>query len=501
MATDIVCRVCGGPTPVCLEQERTGKVWYCRVCTVACEPTAFTCNCCGAARPKETYPVTHGLVGNIQKPGMGSIPSVAELLAREAEQESKGTDTGYGPIFVPAMGPVDRPAVLRAMLNHRIDLYHTLIMFVNPEDGKLFTKPRTVSARPATLAAIEKEAALRYPDTAFESLTQEQRKEVVAVAVTKQLYGRLYETTKRLSEAAKVVSTAQPKSKPVDTEIVFSGASSAGHRGQSKSSKPTQVESKTPAKDEPKPLDPKLCCVCYSAWDKDTIKVKMKNCGHENACIDCFMTYLGKKIKESDVLPYLGCLVPGCGMCLAADDLLVDLKQLTPDLLLDLARVHLSKMLSREWDWAWCTGTWSGVKCGGGLLLKPDEPHRMETCAACGTRVRFKRPEQELDEMTKKMLDEGLLRPCPKCRTYTVKEKGICNVIQCAGCNIWWNWRTRQTGNSSTELKNKARMDGTLWEPGELEYQMQLQRKDPEAFKALLERNGMVYDPNYRRGT
>lgn len=41
-------------------------------------------------------------------------------------------------------------------------------------------------------------------------------------------------------------------------------------------------------------------------------------------------------------------------------------------------------------------------------------------------------------------------------------------MIQCAKCAIWWNWRSKETGNSSTELKNKARATGTLWEAGEL---------------------------------
>ena len=44
-------------------------------------------------------------------------------------------------------------------------------------------------------------------------------------------------------------------------------------------------------------------------------------------------------------------------------------------------------------------------------------------------------------------------------------------------------------------------MAGTLWEPGELAYQQGLQRSDPGAFKALLERNGVEYNPNYVRGT
>jgi hypothetical protein len=35
---------------------------------------------------------------------------------------------------------------------------------------------------------------------------------------------------------------------------------------------------------------------------------------------------------------------------------------------------------------------------------------------------------------------------------------------------------------------------------GELHYQQDLQRRDPKAFQALLERNGIKYDPNYIRG-
>jgi hypothetical protein len=78
---------------------------------------------------------------------------------------------------------------------------------------------------------------------------------------------------------------------------------------------------------------------------------------------------------------------------------------------------------------------------------------------------------------------------------------GICNVINCEQCGVWWNWRSGETGRSSKELKDKARARGTLWEPGELSFQQNLQQSDPAAFKSLLERNGMAFDPNYRRGS
>ncbi len=114
------------------------------------------------------------------------------------------------------------------------------------------------------------------------------------------------------------------------------------------------------------------------------------------------------------------------------------------------------------------------------------------------------------------MIQSGQLRECPSCRHLTMKEKGLCNVIECAKCGIWWNWKTKEQGHNGKDLKQRARMNGSLWEPGkflqnfilslivlfsgELQYQQQLERNNPKEFKALLERNGVKYDPNYVRG-
>mmetsp|Transcript_48912 Transcript_48912/g.60130 ORF Transcript_48912/g.60130 Transcript_48912/m.60130 type:complete len:101 (-) Transcript_48912:56-358(-) len=99
------------------------------------------------------------------------------------------------------------------------------------------------------------------------------------------------------------------------------------------------------------------------------------------------------------------------------------------------------------------------------------------------------------------MEQSGEVKRCPVCKHPHMKDYGLCNVLKCGNCMIWWNWRTYEYDKSQKALKNKARANKTLWEPGQLEYQMKLQRENPQAFKELLERNGIKYDPNYKRGT
>ena len=67
-----------------------------------------------------------------------------------------------------------------------------------------------------------------------------------------------------------------------------------------------------------------------------------------------------------------------------------------------------------------------------------------------------------------------------------------CNSIQCAGCEVWFNWATLRTSSSKAGTLSV----GPAWQPGEREYQMSLPEKEK---KELLERNGIEYDPNYVR--
>jgi len=133
------------------------------------------------------------------------------------------------------------------------------------------------------------------------------------------------------------------------------------------------------------------------------------------------------------------------------------------------------------------------------MYLKNNEKLTCDVCHTVSTASDIFDVLQE-DKVYKELIDNGTLRPCPKCSKVAAKDFGICNVIQCMHCGIWWNWATRDTGTNKDELKNKARRAGQLWLPGELEYQLQLQSEEPEKFKKLLESNGIKYDPNYVRG-
>jgi len=144
-------------------------------------------------------------------------------------------------------------------------------------------------------------------------------------------------------------------------------------------------------------------------------------------------------------------------------------------------------------------------KCHFGFLVDvTSREKKIRRCEYChlAQEVRYFDPEElQLDDETRKLVEDGVLRPCPSCKAYNMKDYGICNVIQCHTCQIWWNWTTRQMGKSQNELKNKARMDGSLWGAGELAYQQKLQRENLPEFVALLKRNGIDYDPNYIRGS
>jgi len=239
------------------------------------------------------------------------------------------------------------------------------------------------------------------------------------------------------------------------------------------------------------------CQVCNTEIDNEKCRmVTMKQyCNHAMICEDCFQIYLKTKIKDEDVIPWLPCPAPNC------------LQPIHPHLLMKLDNKDLlnfsgsfiRKHLARNPNWIPCR---NDKNCRYGfVVLKNDEQECTKKCERCSYSQVVSRNPIKSDQGFQEMLKIGALRLCPKCEFPTMKDKGLCNVMQCGQCGIWWNWKTREFGTNSRDLKNKARARGTLWEHGELQYQQILQRENPDEFKKLLERNGIEYDESYIRGT
>eukprot|EP00479_Gromia_sphaerica_P009064 TRINITY_DN36_c0_g1_i3.p1 TRINITY_DN36_c0_g1~~TRINITY_DN36_c0_g1_i3.p1 ORF type:complete len:196 (-),score=28.37 TRINITY_DN36_c0_g1_i3:95-682(-) len=164
--------------------------------------------------------------------------------------------------------------------------------------------------------------------------------------------------------------------------------------------------------------------------------------------------------------------------------------------------LFLQKQLSRSPQFVRCSREMDdGKPCNFGFFCdKPTTVRR--TCKCCGLvqDIKPQSPEDFLDDGFKALLRSGHLRLCPSCSHPAMKDYGMCNVMECGKCGIFWNWRTGDTGSTYNKVKENGRRNGSLWEGGELQYQLNLQTKDPLAFKALLERNGIKYNPNFVRG-
>ena len=252
------------------------------------------------------------------------------------------------------------------------------------------------------------------------------------------------------------------------------------------------------------------CQVCFAAP-----AVAVNGCGHRICCAFCLARHLETKLGDSDVANWVCCPAEGCCTPLGTQQLLSCVKEyggplpsVTVETLLTLPLIFLHKQLVRLPEWVACCSKDSTrksalvVTCQGGILVTNENEGHDVPCPIClKTRIKAVRATEQPDDQVQKMIAEGIVRHCPTCSLPTMKEYGICNVINCERCSVWWNWKTKETGRSSRELKQKARERGTLWEPGELQFQQTLQQSDPEQFQSLLERNGMKYDPNYQRGS
>jgi len=248
-----------------------------------------------------------------------------------------------------------------------------------------------------------------------------------------------------------------------------------------------------------------VCKVCFCDTQNDDrleLVAMDKYCSHCMVCRDCFVQYLKITISENEnIMPWILCPAPDCKAPIHQKLLL---EHVSIDNLYAFGMSFLYKHLQRTSYFIQCPDN-NDMQCSFGWIVihKNDKNEETLKCEGCGSTHILKKEEVEnkVDDGFDALISRGVLRECPKCRYPAMKDYGMCNVMHCAKCNVFWNWRTKETGSSSNEVKQRARSNGTLWENGELAFQQNLQRNNLKEFIALLARNGIKYDPNYRRGS
>jgi hypothetical protein len=241
------------------------------------------------------------------------------------------------------------------------------------------------------------------------------------------------------------------------------------------------------------------CQICYEL--PKTGLVQMRTCGHKLICKDCFNSYIKVRIQDSDVVPWIPCPDASCSIPIHAIDI-TQFAGLTVVELLSLICRYMKKKLLRDERFVACCNT---KDCLGGFIQLGAARSQKLACSNCKTKQvvdKGKREgKEELDPEFKKMIKEGKVKEAPCCKLLTLKEDGLCTIIQCTKCSVVWNWKSLEMGSSIKEMKERARAAGTLWIKSDFEYQLNLEKNNPSEFKALLERNGIKYDPTYKRGT
>lgn len=279
-----------------------------------------------------------------------------------------------------------------------------------------------------------------------------------------------------------------------DGDVVMSSSSSSSSSSSASPHKRMKLDARSSSSSSSSSPSPSMCQVCFCPFDDKSPAFVATHCGCSIICTDCIKQYIALRVRDEDISPWIPCPGGECTIPLAPADLVSS--GVDRAVLERLCLVHVRKHLARNKDWVACENS----KCEFGFIVVKKSSKAKQKCMACRTSQVVMRSCDKADESFNELIKKGELRPCPKCGNHQMKDYGICNVIQCPSCNIWWNWRSRETGRTQREMKQRARRNGSLWEAGELNYQRNLEHTNLEEFKALLERNGQTYDPNYMRG-
>jgi hypothetical protein len=194
------------------------------------------------------------------------------------------------------------------------------------------------------------------------------------------------------------------------------------------------------------PVGEGKCEVCMS----ESAVCASSICNHASACAECLIGHVRSRI-ETDPAAWVPCPAVGCEEPLDVEHLLVALVGDESNNPWRVPILFLSKQLVRLPEWVGCDATSSmggggsggnADKCAGGVLVSKVNEGKQVPCPVCSKSVAAIRLQEQEDEEIAKMKADGVIRCCPACRHPTMKEYGVCNVICCEICGIWWNWRT-----------------------------------------------------------
>ena len=148
--------------------------------------------------------------------------------------------------------------------------------------------------------------------------------------------------------------------------------------------------------------------------------------------------YVTTKIKERNIYPWIKCPQNNCNIDLTCEKLVATCggnssssssSSSSTRLEQVLCQTYLSKWIVRYPEWTPCTSS----SCNFGFLVTNSMENKKIRCGVCNTKQTVRRKKEEQDESLKQMVREGTLRPCPKCKMLTMKEFGVCNVIDVSG--------------------------------------------------------------------
>ena len=225
------------------------------------------------------------------------------------------------------------------------------------------------------------------------------------------------------------------------------------------------------------------CIVCNDPFSEANRSPNLgKRCGGPGLiCVDCLKQHMCAEVSENNVMPGIKSPIPGfTGQMLPANIIaLLDSTTLTSFLSL-----VSNALLSREKDWHTC------AVCQQGAL-------GVQECAHCNIAY----PRQQIEPDLQQLIKEHQAMLCPGCGEFLLHTKGMCSLLKCPTCFLVSNVLTGESADSYSAMRDKARETDTMWSNEDLAYQQELEAKDPAAFQALLERNGVTFSATYTRGT